>query len=934
MNKEFYNDILYNRFRLILNIIKVDDYMFDENIKFKYSWRPYQAKVLKEVDKYIDDKKVNIVAAPGSGKTVLGLELARRLAEPVLILSPTVTIKNQWIDRFVTLFMPEGSTKPEWISDNIYELSYFNSVTYQGLHYAYKRRNQKIEVNLEETDDEVLEENTYEDIDVKKYNLVAQLKKQKIKTIVLDEAHHLKSEWWQSLVNVIEEIGDVTIISLTATPPYDIEYNEWKKYTKLCGNIDMEISVPELVQAKNLCPHQDYVYFSYPTEKEKDLIKEYENEVKELVERLKSNVDLVNIIQNHPYVREFDIYTNEIFERTEFYSSMLIFLNASNVRVNRENVKVLGHNKPIPNITVQWIEILLQNILFENDKYFENYPEILEWLKSNLNKLGAIEQKKVMLSKNSSLYKYFVNSISKLESINKIVEAEYNNLRENLRMVILTDFLRKEYLFEEDVEINKLGVFPILLNLLERNRELKIAVLTGSIFMIPNSEKEKLIEIARKNRIGEKDINFTPISKIPMYSIVKTTNQNKNVLMKSISTLFSNGDVNIIIGTKSLLGEGWDEPSINSLILASFVGSFVLSNQMRGRAIRTNDNPYKTANIWHLVCVAESESNTIENADFETLERRFDAFVGIGYNLDVLENGIERLDIIPEKFTKNAIDKYNKEIIEISDNRQIMYDRWFYLISRFGGNTIKMNNQLEIKKEDVKKDISVIQASKVLKFVILILVLWILRLFIDIYINTVLSVDSAIDKIMLGMIELGILSVIIVVTNIKFIIQCVRAVKFSIPEKQMHATVKVIVKTLCDVGILKTEFKDIKVYSIENHEIPNVTIKIDGVTTHENNIILNAVEEVFSDIENQRYIITNRKNKILVYRNVPSVLSTNKELAESFLNNWKRYIGEANLVYTKSVEGRRQLLEARNNSYDYTTLSKFENKKKPISEWK
>ena len=48
--------------------------MFDESIKFKYPWRPYQAKVLEEVNGLIKDKKIHIVAAPGSGKTVLGLE--------------------------------------------------------------------------------------------------------------------------------------------------------------------------------------------------------------------------------------------------------------------------------------------------------------------------------------------------------------------------------------------------------------------------------------------------------------------------------------------------------------------------------------------------------------------------------------------------------------------------------------------------------------------------------------------------------------------------------------------------------------------------------------------------------------------------------------------------------------------------------------------
>lgn len=42
---------------------------------------------------------------------------------------------------------------------------------------------------------------------------------------------------------------------------------------------------------------------------------------------------------------------------------------------------------------------------------------------------------------------------------------------------------------------------------------------------------------------------------------------------------------------------------------------------MRGRAIRVNKNPNKTANIWHLVCVADNENNNVENADYEMLKK-------------------------------------------------------------------------------------------------------------------------------------------------------------------------------------------------------------------------------------------------------------------------------------------------------------------------
>ena len=53
----------------------------------------------------LKDKKINIVAAPGSGKTILGLELIVRLNSPCIILSPTITIRDQWADRFEEAFL-------------------------------------------------------------------------------------------------------------------------------------------------------------------------------------------------------------------------------------------------------------------------------------------------------------------------------------------------------------------------------------------------------------------------------------------------------------------------------------------------------------------------------------------------------------------------------------------------------------------------------------------------------------------------------------------------------------------------------------------------------------------------------------------------------------------------------------------------------------
>lgn len=176
------------------------------------------------------------------------------------------------------------------------------------------------------------------------------------------------------------------------------------------------------------------------------------------------------------------------------------------------------------------------------------------------------------------------------------------------------------------------------------------------------------------------------------YSVVNFKGTNKDKV-KIVSSLFEDGLFNILIGTKSLLGEGWDSPCINSLILASFVGSFMLSNQMRGRAIRINKkNPDKVSNIWHLVTIEpdyifeenkvkkigiflSNPKNIIQSIDYETLVRRFDCFMGPSYDSNSIESGIDRVSVIKPPFDKNGIDTINKETLELSKNRNLIKDK-------------------------------------------------------------------------------------------------------------------------------------------------------------------------------------------------------------------------------------------------------------------
>ncbi len=229
------------------------------DITFKGTFRDYQKRVLDNSSKFLCDNKINIVAAPGSGKTILGLELIRRLNAPCIILSPTTTIRQQWGQRFKESFLDDKTKIDEYVSYDLNEITLINSITYQALYSAIN----KIATS---TEDEIID---YSNIEL--FNLI---KSKGIKTICLDEAHHLQNEWQKALEKFIKGLDkDITVISLTATPPYDSTFAEWERYISICGEIDDEIFVPELVKENTLCPHQDYIIFNYPTKKETDSFK-------------------------------------------------------------------------------------------------------------------------------------------------------------------------------------------------------------------------------------------------------------------------------------------------------------------------------------------------------------------------------------------------------------------------------------------------------------------------------------------------------------------------------------------------------------------------------------------------------------------------------------------------------------------------------------
>lgn len=161
-------------------------------LEFQGVWRDYQQRILDQLEIFKKDQKIHIVAAPGSGKTTLGIEIIRLINQPTLILVPTITIRQQWVSRINGAFLKKGLKSEDYISQDLKHLKLINIATYQSIHSAMKKVSQQ--------DDE-------ENMDYQDYSLIDAVREAGIQTLCLDECHHLKTEWWKALEDFKKEIS-------------------------------------------------------------------------------------------------------------------------------------------------------------------------------------------------------------------------------------------------------------------------------------------------------------------------------------------------------------------------------------------------------------------------------------------------------------------------------------------------------------------------------------------------------------------------------------------------------------------------------------------------------------------------------------------------------------------------------------------------------
>lgn len=896
--------------------------VFAPSIKFKFPWRAYQQRVLGDLNTHLGDDHLHIIAPPGSGKTVLGLEVMLRIGEPTMILAPTLAVRNQWVQRFCELFI-EDFNVPDWISTDIRNPQLLTVVTYQGLHAACNSTKEElIQVDYEHESD-VKETRKSNFLNLPR--IVEKLKSVGVKTLIVDESHHLKNEWWKTITKIKKALKP-KIVGLTATPPYDVSPIEWHRYLELNGPVDAEITVPELVKAGDLCKHQDYIYLCEADEEVQQEIHTYFQSSESYYQELLRDDVLLEAISNHPIW--LNPLQNEelIYKSLSHYSACLVYLHHRCIGIHPLHLRILGIDAlkkseivedmlRIPTLTKEWMQELLAFFLFEEKGFFEeHYEKYRKMLEVKLRRLGILDRKHIRFDYNARISQHLTSSINKLHAIEEIVELEKSALGKDLRLVILTDYIRKEYRRAgvlNDIPLKRIGVFSVFEKLRRKQVE-KLGILTGSIIVIPLAALDTYRLIAQK--YGVTDVPFQKLSYDRDYVEVFQTESTKNLALQIVTQIFEEGEIEVLIGTKSLLGEGWDAPAINSLILASFVGSYVVSNQMRGRAIRTQrNNPRKTSNIWHIVAVDKSSAKG--GPDLALMKRRFRNFVGISeYVIPNIENGTNRL-LLPNKFDSNALDKYKKRLRALAKNRKRLNQQWdsalqngYSLIEEIQIPYAEDKPFLESKTATAKKYIGNMVSGLASSMLF----------FFESSTQAISKMIKIMPSTSAGYALLGMFGV----ATVFYGRQTFRTFKYYRQyrdiTKDIYQIGNALLNTLCKSKIIVTPLEQLKVLTYGD-DAGNVFCHLEGGTAFERSSFTHMLQEIINPIDEPRFIIV-RKSKTLHlfnqkdYHAVPEVLGKKMALANDFWSFWKEEVGNAELYHTKSFVGRQVLLRSKFDS--------------------
>ena len=524
--------------------------------------------------------------------------------------------------------------------------------------------------------------------------------------VILDECHHLMSHWGRVLAATNEFLGNPIVLGLTATPPEQAERDtvDAKRYRAYFGPVDYEVPVPAVVKDGFLAPYQDLAYFVRPLGKELEYITQTSETFDQLVEDL-CNPPLDD--NGHP-VREsmIDFTSRVLAERdliimkadswNDFESRAGSFSEAGRIFLNDRGVAFpegVPELELTPYDEIVWADPL--DRLFPILSWYIRHglrrsvkkadQDLAQHAISRLRLLGTQITETGSQQCASPVSRILAYSRAKARALIPILKREQTELGDTIRAVVICDYEKTSAVSAEldhlldDEAGGAIAAFRELLTE-EDTDKLDPVLITGSTVLVDDDLRSKLESAALQwLSLNKFSVEFVWQESEGFHVLSgKGSDWSPRVYVEMITELFQQGITRCLVGTRGLLGEGWDANKINVLIDLTCVTTSMTINQLRGRSFRLDpDVPEKLANNWDVVCIAPEFKKGLD--DYHRFRKKHNNLYGVTDD-GCIEKGVGHVhaaftEIEPEGVEENMVE-LNRDMLGRVEQRPHFRSLW------------------------------------------------------------------------------------------------------------------------------------------------------------------------------------------------------------------------------------------------------------------
>ncbi|CAN5508242.1 hypothetical protein BH10ACT10_BH10ACT10_16910 [soil metagenome] len=397
-----------------------------EQSRAPYTFRVHQQQALDAVQhsEAAGARRSWVVLPPGAGKTLVGLETARRRQRTTVVLGPNTAIQAQWLRGWEQLTGEPGSATRDLDAA-------FTALTYQSLATF-------------EADDEVDEDGAEQSLTDRLHPhgraLVERLKSVGDLTLVLDECHHLLEVWGRLLQEVLEELPDALVLGLTATPPATLTRDQKALVDQLFGDPVFDVGIPAVVREGDLAPFAELAWLTTPTTTENDWLAAQGERFAELTTALADPA-----YGSTPFFAWLD--THEPVGKDE-EDAELRMVHAG--LLTRSDLGQLSERHRHAPTADDWV--LLLDGWTDRLRATGVDDGVLEQIRAALPSVGYQLTRRGIRRGRSPVDRVLARSEAKVVALTEIVAAEQRNLGPRMRMLVLCDHEQATATLPADLE--------------------------------------------------------------------------------------------------------------------------------------------------------------------------------------------------------------------------------------------------------------------------------------------------------------------------------------------------------------------------------------------------------------------------------------------------------------------------------------------------